>query len=63
MVMSMWAVQADSARQEAVATTAGRTARCAGGRGRVRGEECVELDAEDGATDMRARYSLALDLH
>ena len=30
--MSMWAVQADSARQAAVATTAGRSARSAGGR-------------------------------
>ena len=61
--MSMWAVQADSARQAVVATTAGRSARSAGGRGRVRDKKLVERDAEDGATDMRARYTLALDLH
>lgn len=61
--MSMWAVQADSARQAAVATTAGRSARSAGGRDRVRDKKLVERDAEDGATDMRARYTLALDLH
>ena len=61
--MSMWAVQADSARQAAVATTAGRSALSAGGRDRVRDKKLVERDAEDGATDMRARYTLALDLH
>ena len=61
--MSMWAVQADSAAQEAATTAAGRRARRAGGRGRVGGEEHVERDAEDGATDMRARYTLPLDLH
>ena len=29
----------------------------------VRDKKLVERDAEDGATDMRARYTLALDLH
>ncbi len=61
--MSMWAVQADSVRQATAATTAGRRPRGAGGRGRACGKELVELDAEDGATGMRARYTLALDLH
>ena len=61
--MSMWAVQADSARQAVVATTAGRSAPSAGGRDRGRETGLVGLDAEDGATDMRARYTLALDLH
>ncbi|BDF98123.1 hypothetical protein AoKodu_04240 [Actinomyces oris K20] len=56
-------MQADRARQAAVATTAGRSARSAGGRDRVRDKKLVERDAEDGATDMRARYTLALDLH
>ncbi|WP_454933551.1 hypothetical protein [Actinomyces oris] len=60
--MSMCAVQADSARQ-AAATVAGRSARSAGGRGGASGKKLVERDAEDGATDMRARYTLALDLH
>jgi len=59
----MWAVQADSARQAAVATAAGRSARSSGGRGWARETGLVGLDAEDGATDMQARYTLALDLH
>ena len=59
----MWAVHALSARQETVVTTAGRRARSVGGRGRAPGKELVELDAEGCATDMRERYTLALDLH
>ena len=65
--MSMRAVQAASATQDAVTTTAVRSARHACWRSLVRGKGCVGLDAEDGAedgtTDMRARYTLVLDLH
>ena len=56
--MSMWAVQAVSARQEA-ATRIGRIS----GRSRGRTKGLAGRDAEDGAADMRARYTLALDLH
>jgi len=55
-------VQALSARQQA-ATMVDRAAAPDSRRARGRTKERVGLDAGDGATDMRARYTLALDLH